>query len=90
MGSYLLGAATLREFALALFIGIAAGTYSSIFVATPFLATWKETEPEWQRMQRRAARRAGTSDTEIAVDVAEETVDVGAVARPPRQRRKRR
>ena len=90
VGSYLLGAATLREFALALFIGIAAGTYSSIFVATPFLAVWKETEPEWQRMQRRAVRRTGTVDGVASLEVAEETVDVGAVARPPRQRKKRR
>jgi preprotein translocase subunit SecF len=89
VGSYLLGAATLREFALALFIGVAAGTYSSIFVATPLLAMWKEQEPEWQRMQRRAARRTGDSD-DIAPEVAAESVDVGAVARPPRQRRKRR
>ena len=35
IGSFVLGATTLREFALALFIGVAAGTYSSIFVATP-------------------------------------------------------
>jgi preprotein translocase subunit SecF len=89
VGSYLLGAATLREFALALFIGVAAGTYSSIFVATPLLAVWKEREPEWQRMQRRAARRAGVDDASMP-DVAVESVDVGAVARPPRQRRKRR
>jgi preprotein translocase subunit SecF len=59
VGSYLLGAATLRQFALALFIGIAAGTYSSIFVATPLLTEWKETETQWQRMQRRAERRSG-------------------------------
>lgn len=90
VGSYLLGATTLREFALALFIGIAAGTYSSIFVATPFLAAWKETEPEWQRMQRRAARRAGDPESMTAAEIAAETVDVGAVARPPRQRKKRR
>jgi preprotein translocase subunit SecF len=89
VGSYLLGAATLREFALALFIGVAAGTYSSIFVATPLLAMWKETEPEWQRMQRRAARRSD-DDTEGVAEVATESVDAGAVARPPRQRRKRR
>ncbi len=87
VGSYLLGAATLREFALALFIGVGIGTYSSIFVAAPILTYWKEQEPEWQRMQRRAARRSGE---EIAPEVAVETVDVGAVPRPPRQRRKRR
>ena len=92
VGSYLLGAATLREFALALFIGIAAGTYSSIFVATPLLVLWKEQEPQWQRMQRRVARRTGVDVAAATAgpDVAVETVDVGAVARPPRQRKKRR
>ncbi len=84
-----MGAATLREFALALFIGVGTGTYSSIFVATPLLAYWKEKEPEWQRMQRRVARRSGVAEEELP-DVAVESVDVGALARPPRQRRKRR
>ncbi|MBT8164037.1 MAG: protein translocase subunit SecF [Acidimicrobiia bacterium] len=51
VGSILLGATTLREFALALFVGVAAGTYSSIFVAAPFLATWKANEPEWQEIE---------------------------------------
>lgn len=88
VGSYLLGAATLREFALALFIGVGVGTYSSIFVATPVLTYWKEQEPEWQRMQRRAARRSG-EDVSVP-EVAIESVDVGAVPRPPRQRKKRR
>jgi len=92
VGSYLLGATTLREFALALFIGVAAGTYSSIFIATPLLAMWKEKEPEWERMQRRAQRRMG-GDAPVATvlaEAAQEQVDAGAVARPPRQRRKRR
>jgi preprotein translocase subunit SecF len=48
VGSFILGASTLRDFALALFVGIAAGTYSSIFVAAPLLAIWKEREEEWQ------------------------------------------
>lgn len=47
VGSFILGAPTLRDFALALFVGIAAGTYSSIFVASPLLARWKEGEEEW-------------------------------------------
>ncbi len=47
VGSFILGAATLRDFALALFVGIAAGTYSSIFIAAPLLASWKEQEEEW-------------------------------------------
>lgn len=47
VGALVLGAATLRDFALALFVGIAVGTYSSIFLASPILALWKEKEPEW-------------------------------------------
>lgn len=47
VGSFLLGADTLRELALALFVGIAAGTYSSIFVATPLLSIFKEREPRY-------------------------------------------
>ena len=42
VGAGLLGAGTLKDLALALFIGTAAGTYSSIFVATPFLCQMKE------------------------------------------------
>lgn len=41
IGSGILGAITLREFALALLIGMLAGVYSSIFVASPLLATLK-------------------------------------------------
>ncbi|MCY4620273.1 MAG: protein translocase subunit SecF [bacterium] len=61
IGSLLLGAGTLRDFALALFVGIGAGTYSSIFVAAPLLALWKERETEWSRRRYRSERRAGVS-----------------------------
>lgn len=93
VGSYLLGAATLREFALALFIGIAAGTYSSIFVATPLLTEWKEREPEWQRVQRRVARRSGETvltAAETASASATEARSTGAVPRAPKKRNQRR
>ena len=93
VGSYLLGATTLREFALALFIGVAIGTYSSIFVATPLLTGWKEREPEWERMRRRAVRRGTLEPSpagEAAVEMASELRDTGAAPRPPRKRRKRR
>ncbi len=85
-----IGAETLKEFALALFIGIAIGTYSSIFVAAPILARWKETEPEWERQRRRAERGAVEEvvTQEEAIEVAEAVPQ--AAARPPKQRRKRR
>lgn len=95
VGSFALGADTLREFALALFIGISLGTYSSIFVAAPVLVRLKENEPEWQRARRRAARRRGDS-VDSGEAAWEPTVapiptgSVGAAPKPPRQRRKRR
>ena len=94
VGSFVLGAETLREFALALFIGIAIGTYSSIFVAAPVLARWKEREIEWQRARRRAARRRGeemaAAEESAVVSTATEITESGAQPRPPRQRKKRR
>lgn len=52
----LFGGSTLKDFAFALFIGIASGAYSSIFVASPLLTYWKEREPRYRR--RAAADRA--------------------------------
>src|SRR6201989_948177 len=46
IGAVLLGAGTLRDISLALFVGIAAGTYSSIFIATPLLVQLRMREPE--------------------------------------------
>ena len=59
VGAFLLGAATLEDLALALFIGIMVGTYSSIFVASPILALWKEREPRYQQLRARAASGGG-------------------------------
>ena len=53
----LFGGSTLKDFAFALFIGIASGAYSSIFVASPLLTYWKEREPRYRKraMADRAA-----------------------------------
>jgi len=59
VGSFLLGAQTLRELALALFIGLTTGTYSSIFLATPALAVWKEREERWTKLRARVSARRG-------------------------------
>jgi len=53
IGSFVLGATTLQEFALALFIGLASGAYSSIFIASPLLALLKEREPRWRALRTR-------------------------------------
>lgn len=59
IGAGLLGAGTLKDLSLVLFVGMAAGTYSSIFVATPVLANLKEREPTMQALAKRVAARQG-------------------------------
>jgi preprotein translocase subunit SecF len=60
-GVVLLGAGPLKDLSLALFVGVAVGTYSSIFIATPILATLKEREPAMQALARRVAARGGSA-----------------------------
>jgi preprotein translocase subunit SecF len=61
IGSVLLGAGTLRDIALALFIGIVAGTYSSVFIAAPLYVHLRENEPETQKQGRRVKVARPTS-----------------------------
>lgn len=52
------GGETLRDFALALTIGLAVGAYSSIGVASPLYAMWKETEPKYRALAKKFAASA--------------------------------
>jgi preprotein translocase subunit SecF len=61
IGSVLLGAGTLRDIALALFIGMIAGTYSSIFIAAPMYVHLREDEPENQKQGRRIQKPRSVS-----------------------------
>jgi preprotein translocase subunit SecF len=58
VGAGLLGAGTLKDLALVLFVGMLSGTYSSIFIATPVLADLKEREPRYRELAVKVARRA--------------------------------
>ena len=62
LGSFILGATTLEEFALALLIGLFAGAYSSIFIASPLLAVLKEREPRFRDIKQRLAVKRGDSE----------------------------
>jgi SecD/SecF fusion protein len=46
------GGATLKDFALALIVGVTSGAYSSIFIAAPLLTIWKEREPEYAKRKK--------------------------------------
>jgi preprotein translocase subunit SecF len=73
VGAGLLGAGTLKDLSLALFIGLATGTYSSIFIATPILASLREREPAMKalakRVQSRASKESGEANTPAPVRV---------------------
>lgn len=43
---YFLGVPSIKEFAFPLIVGVVAGAYSSIFIASPFWAAWKEADAE--------------------------------------------
>ncbi|MCX6521914.1 MAG: protein translocase subunit SecF [Actinobacteria bacterium] len=51
IGSGVMGAVALREFALALLVGLVTGSYSSIFIAAPILTMFKEAEPRFKTMR---------------------------------------
>ena len=56
---YIFGGATLQDFAFAMIVGIASGTYSSIFIAAPVLTAWKEREPAYRRRRERISEQMG-------------------------------
>ncbi|GAB6903978.1 protein translocase subunit SecF [Kineosporia succinea] len=86
IGAFVLGAGTLKDISLALFIGIAAGTYSSIFVATPLLVDLRRREPEIvahtkKLLKRRAEGTAAGPEHDEPDDAAEpERVGAGSAA----------
>ncbi|MEO3785122.1 protein translocase subunit SecF [Actinocorallia sp. B10E7] len=61
IGSTLLGAGTLKDLSLALFVGMIVGTYSSICVATPMLVQLKEREPLYIQLRENIARREASA-----------------------------
>jgi SecD/SecF fusion protein len=59
MSLMIFGGAVLQDFAFAMLVGIASGTYSSIFIASPVLNAWKEREPGFVRRRLRIAEIEG-------------------------------
>ncbi|MFC5723295.1 protein translocase subunit SecF [Streptomyces gamaensis] len=90
IGGGFLGAGMLNDISLALFVGLAAGAYSSIFIATPLVADFKERDPQMKALAKRvlakraaAAAKAGTAgepqdDTQAGADADDE--EAGAPA----------
>lgn len=101
VGALILGAGTLLDLAVALAIGMAAGTYSSIFVATPVLAQLKSATPEMKALATRVrarrtqiAKKSATASGEGADVVFSESlsraVEAGERSQPKRVSRSKR
>ncbi len=60
IGTFILGATTLRDFGMALFIGLVTGAYSSVFIALPVLVWLKEREPRYRQLRARLEQRGGS------------------------------
>jgi SecD/SecF fusion protein len=57
------GGDTLKDFAFAMMVGVASGTYSSIFIAAPVLTEWKEREPAYRSRRARIQEAMGRVPT---------------------------
>ncbi|MDQ1537805.1 MAG: preprotein translocase subunit SecF [Actinomycetota bacterium] len=79
VGAFLLGAGTLKDLALALFVGLASGAYSSLFLATPLLADLKEREPRFQALHQRVIdrRASGKAPMRLSAQSAYATAVAG-------------
>ena len=62
VGSFIMGAKSLEDFAVALLVGMIAGTYSSIFVAVPLLDVLKQNEPKYKPLKGQIAVGAAMSE----------------------------
>ena len=86
----LFGGETLKDFGFALLVGVASGTYSSIFIAAPVLVHWKEREPIWKRRERIVREdHGGVVPAYADVDLGEDAPR-RAVTRRPRPETTRR
>ena len=66
VGAGLLGAGTLKDLSLALFIGMIVGAYSSIFIAPPVLAQLREKEPAMIALAKRVNARGTAAVNSVA------------------------
>jgi len=81
IGDVFLGATTLKEFGLALFVGLLTGAYSSIFIAAPILAMLKEREPRYATIRQRLESRGAAGALLTPRAAAEQTAVASGASR---------
>lgn len=78
-GAFVLQTGPLKDLGLALFVGMVAGAYSSLFIAAPLLAQMREAEPEMKEHRARLERRAARGREKTVTAPAEPTSSVPLV-----------
>jgi preprotein translocase subunit SecF len=82
IGAGFLGAGTLKDLGLVLFVGMAAGAYSSIFLATPVVVDLKEREPRYLALRNRVAAKRAAETRRGTLAPASAPPDDGSAAAP--------
>ena len=91
VGAGLLGAGTLKDLSLALFIGMIVGAYSSIFIAPPVLAQLREKEPAMIALAKRVNARGATVVNSVATSGSVQVATAAVTdRRGPRNQPKRK
>jgi preprotein translocase subunit SecF len=85
VGTVVLGTGPLKDLSLALFVGIAVGAYSSVFIAPALLAAFKEREPGMQALSRRVTAKRAAAAAPAPAGGAPVAVGAGAVKAAPRK-----
>jgi preprotein translocase subunit SecF len=87
VGAGLLGAGTLKDLALALFVGMIVGAYSSIFIAPPVLAQLREKEPAMMALAKRVQARSNASAVESSPSISTSATPTSSAATDTSERR---
>ncbi|MDT4924052.1 MAG: preprotein translocase subunit SecF [Pseudonocardiales bacterium] len=67
VGAGILGVGTIKDLALILFVGLASGAYSSLFLATPIVVDLTERDPQYKALAKRVAAKR-SSEAKRAAD----------------------
>jgi preprotein translocase subunit SecF len=88
VGAGILGVGTIKDLALILFVGLATGAYSSLFLATPIVVELTEREPAYKALTRRVvAKRSSQAAKGVTEPALAGAAAPGATARAGAHRR---
>jgi preprotein translocase subunit SecF len=78
VGAGILGVGTIKDLALILFVGLASGAYSSLFLATPIVVELTEREPEYKALTKRVVAKRSSEAAKAAAAAAPVLAGAGA------------